>query len=273
MLIYPPSKINIGLYVTDRRDDGYHNINSLFYPLKLCDILEWVPGGNTETLPDHLELTGLLIPGAAEENLLYKVCRLIREKADLPGVKMHLHKIIPTGAGLGGGSSDAAGLLKVLGNFVKPVLNDFELRTIALQLGSDCPFFLNPVPSLAKGRGEVLSELNPGLRGYWLSVFNPGIHISTSDAYKKVKIGNPEYPLDEILKEQPGFWKGKVLNVFEDPVFTMFPAVKELKEALYKSGAEYASMTGSGSSVFGIFKSEPAWKGRLADSLIWTEQL
>jgi 4-diphosphocytidyl-2-C-methyl-D-erythritol kinase len=273
MLKYPPSKINIGLYVTDRRDDGYHNIYSLFYPLKLCDILEWIPGNNYESPSDKLELTGMVIPGAPGENLLYKVCDLIRERAALPGITMHLHKKIPVGAGLGGGSSDAASLLKVLGSLSKPALKDDDINAIALKLGSDCPFFLNPVPGLAKGRGEVLSDFNPLLQAYWLSVFNPGIHISTSEAYKKVKIGQPEYPLHEVLKEKPEMWKGKVNNVFEEPVFNMFPAVKELKEELYKSGAVYASMTGSGSSVFGIFRGKPAIRARLARSHIWTEEL
>ena len=274
MVIYPPSKINIGLYVTGKRDDGYHDIYSLFYPLKLCDILEFIPDRNNNPPEiDYLEITGLEIPGRQEDNFLLKVCRLIRRKASLPGIKMHLHKKIPVGAGLGGGSSDAAGLLQVLGNFTRPPLNDSDLRDMALQLGSDCPFFLKPVPSLAKGRGEVLSDSNADLRGYWLSIFNPGIHISTQDAYKKVEIGQPEYDLDEVLREKPEFWQGKVKNVFEDTVFKTFPAVRELKKELYKSGAVYASMTGSGSSVFGIFRSQPDWHGQLSSAHIWTERL
>jgi len=273
MIIYPPSKINIGLYVTGKRDDGYHNIYSVFYPLKLCDILEFLQFDEGHGASDQLELSGMGIPGDKSGNLLLKACRAVREKSGLPFLKLHLHKQIPVGAGLGGGSSDAASLLKELGQIASPRLDPESLRGMALQLGSDCPFFLDPETSVAVGRGEELKRIEIDLQGYWLSIFNPGIHVSTAEAYGLVEIGEPDYSIEEVLKEPPVVWENRIDNVFEEPVFRMFPRIREIKEELYKSGAAYASMSGSGSSVFGIFDKKARFSGRLGKYHIWTEEL
>lgn len=273
MIIYPPAKINIGLYVTGKRLDGYHNISSLFYPLQLCDILEFIPFADKAISSDRLKTSGLEIPGKSSENLIIKALGEIRKFNQLPFFDIHLHKKIPMGAGLGGGSSDAASFLKAVRSFSKPALSESMLQKIALSLGSDCPFFLDPCSSLASGRGEELEAFNVSLKGYLICVFNPGIHVSTRKAYQKVEIGSPATPLKEALKQPVEEWKESVHNVFEEAIFEMHPEIEELKVHLYASGAVYASMTGSGSSVYGIFREIRDWTNFMAETHIWTEYL
>ena len=273
MVLYPSAKINIGLYVCDKRKDGYHNICSLFYPLKLSDILEFIPIFEAGQQSDELTTSGIDIPGEPSENLVLKACSEMRKTGEIPFFKVHLHKIIPLGAGLGGGSSDGAAMLRGTREYLKRELSVNELMELALSLGSDCPFFLSPVSSLARGRGEILQPKKIDLEGYWISVFNPGIHVSTAMAYQKVKIGEPPVPLEYALEQPVESWKDSVENVFEPVVFDLHPEVGHIKNSLYAAGAVFASMSGSGSSVFGIFRERIELAGSLLKYHIWTEQI
>ena len=269
MLIYPHAKINIGLYITARRDDGFHNIESLFYPLGLSDILEFIPDHDAKA--DTLSTSGIPIPGGTGKNLVLKVCALLRQEYSLPYIRIHLHKRIPLGAGLGGGSADAAFLLRELSKFAEPVPDQKQILKAALDLGSDCPFFLNPVSSLAGGRGEILREFPLDLKGYWLSVFNPGIHVSTVEAYKNVVPVKPAISLEESLKRPVEDWKELVKNSFESYVFGKHPQVRKIRDQLYEEGAAYASMSGSGSSVFSLSSKKIELPGSMQKYHIWTE--
>jgi len=273
MVIYPLGKINIGLYVCKKRSDGYHDIISLFFPLRLCDILEFITISDGSAANDELSLSGLSVPGRLSDNLIIKACNIIRENCSLPFFRIHLHKIIPAGAGLGGGSSDCAAFIGGIKKYTRPMLTDAATGEIALSLGSDCPFFLNPSPGFAYGRGEILKPANISLNGYWLSIFNPGIHVSTAEAYRHAEIGLPGLSLEEAVNLPVETWKDNIRNVFEKPVFKMHPAIRILKEELYREGAVYASMSGSGSSVYGLFLKKPSWNGMMGKAHIWTEQI
>jgi len=273
MVLYPKAKINIGLFVTEKRKDGYHNICSLFLPLKLFDILEFVPMDKDGPGQDELTITGIDVPGDPSENLILKACNEMRKISELPFFRIHLHKIIPIGAGLGGGSSDGSKMLNAIQKYSNPKPSGDQLLKIALALGSDCPFFINPVSSFAYGRGEVLEPAEVGLDGYWISVFNPGIHVATAEAYQKVELGKPAVPLEYSLNQDIENWRDTVKNVFEPEVFKLHPEIRTIKDELYRGGALYASMTGSGSSVFGIFKEQRAWSGFLGKYHIWTGQV
>ena len=251
MITFPNIKINLGLYITRRRNDGFHNLLSCFYPVDWCDILEVVPSDKFEFVQ-----TGIEIPGNQEENLCCKAYYLLKEHFDLPPARIHLHKIIPMGAGLGGGSSDAAFTLKSLNTVFRLNLNDQQLAMYAAQLGSDCAFFIGNKPAIASSRGEVLHETTLDLKGKWIAIVCPGIHISTKQAFSGV---NPKvYDLDfaEVLS-QTDHWPDQLHNQFEDTVFPLQPELKLIKEDLYQNGAFYASMSGSGSSLFGLFEKEP----------------
>lgn len=267
MISFPRAKINIGLKVVEKRSDGYHNIDTIFYPVPLSDALEFVttdgPG------EDELVITGINITTKPGQNLIMKAVKLLRESYSFPRLKIHLHKVIPPGAGLGGGSSDAACILKsVIKRFRFPVKDD-ELKDLALKTGSDCPFFLNPVPSVAEGRGEILKEIKPRLAGYYLVLINPGIHISTREAYHNCHPSLSKIGLGELYSHKISEWKKIIANDFEDFVFKVYPEVSELKKALYKKGAVYCSMTGSGSAVYGIYEQKPELTARLKEKMIF----
>ena len=249
MVVFPNCKINIGLNVVGKRPDGYHDIETVFYPLTLREALEAVPADERQ-----FALTGLPIESDNTNNFCIKAYDLL--KADfpsLPPVKIHLHKVIPIGAGLGGGSADAAFMLQLLNQLFKLDLTQVQLSEYAERLGSDCAFFLYNQPCLATGRGEKLQPLTLDLASYKILLINPGIHISTAEAFKSVTIGNSGQ-LHQALQQPVKNWKSTVYNGFEIPVFKRFSAIAEIKELLYAQGAMYASMTGSGSSVYGIFK-------------------
>ena len=271
MIVYPKAKINIGLYVTEKRNDGFHNISSVFFPIKLTDILEIKKSSDLEQRNDHISFSGLNIPGNPEHNLISKAVKELRKEFVLPCFNIHLHKRIPMGAGLGGGSADGSYALNALRSFATPIPEKSILEKKALSLGSDCPFFLNPVPSIAMGRGEILKKIKLNLSSYYISIFNPGIHVSTADAYGRVEIKNPEIPLHEAVKQPVESWNNLIFNMFEAPVFDLHPQIGKLKKELFAAGAVYASMTGSGSSVFGLFKQMPKLRGELKRYHIWTE--
>lgn len=256
MVVFPPAKINIGLYVTDRRTDGYHNIQTMFYPIGMTDVLEVVesPGQGPGSI--DLSLSGLEVTGAADTNLVTRAYHLLHEKVGLPGVSAYLHKCIPTGAGLGGGSSDGARMLLLLNDLFELGLTTDDLFPLALQLGSDCPFFLEAKPCFARGRGEEMVAAPVSLNGWWLYLFHPGTGISTREAYSHVDVGQPLVPV-EYLKDMPvKDWRECVFNSFEPYAFEVLPVIRHIRDQLYDAGAAYASMTGSGSAVYGLFQQE-----------------
>ncbi|MBV9962834.1 MAG: 4-(cytidine 5'-diphospho)-2-C-methyl-D-erythritol kinase [Parafilimonas sp.] len=252
MIVFPNCKINLGLNIIGKRADGYHNLETVFYPLPFHDVLEVVNSSNEEESTE-LILSGNKIEGNTESNLCVKAYHLLKKDfSKLPVVKIYLHKVIPTGAGLGGGSADGAFMLLLLNDKFQLRLSQQQLINYALQLGSDCPFFILNKPSFAQQRGEVLEPIEVNLSSYKIVIINPGIHVSTSWAFTQTKFA-AHNQLKEIINEPIKNWKEKLINDFEIPVFKKYPEIKNIKEQLYNSGAIYASMSGSGSTVFGVF--------------------
>ncbi|MCX6226418.1 MAG: 4-(cytidine 5'-diphospho)-2-C-methyl-D-erythritol kinase [Bacteroidia bacterium] len=271
MIVFPCAKINLGLYVTGKRDDGYHNIETFFYPIGFSDILEVVPDRDSRPGIIDLTLSGLKVEGSEATNLVIKAYRMLNEQFGLPGVKSYLHKCIPTGAGLGGGSSDGASMLLILNRIFDLNLPDTDLFGLAFKLGSDCPFFISPEPSFARGRGEQLSPAHISLRGFYILLFYAGKGISTAEAYKCVTVMKPVVPFKKVEKLPVAGWKDLVRNVFEPFAFEQLPISKYIKEELYRAGAIYASMTGSGSAVYGLFDHEVEIPEGISDYFIWKE--
>lgn len=252
MLSFPNCKINLGLHILGKRDDGFHNLETVFYPVPFKDALELIPSTNTGI---EFTATGLAVDGNAADNLCVKAYHLLKKDfPEIPTIKIHLHKAIPLGAGLGGGSADAAFMLKLLNEKFKLNLSTDQLINYALQLGSDCPFFIINKPCLATGRGEMLEEIAVDLSAYKIVLINPGIHINTGWAFSNITPAQPARSIKEIIHQPVNTWKDELKNDFESAVFTAHPAIKEIKEALYTQGAVYAAMSGSGSTVFGIFE-------------------
>jgi len=252
VISFPNAKINLGLHIKKKRSDGYHDLETLYYPIAYYDILEIV-----EAKSFHLSFSGIAIPGDAEGNLCAQAYQLLKTKFPaLPGLKTYLHKNIPTGAGLGGGSSDGAFMLHLVNKKFKLGLNDNILGELTLKLGSDCPFFILNKPSLGLGRGEILKPVPLDLSQYSFVLINSGLNISTKWAFSKITPMNREKSVQQIISQPITSWKKELLNDFEPPVFQLYPALAMIKEKLYQSGALYASMTGSGSSLFGIFDRE-----------------
>lgn len=251
MIQFPHAKINLGLHVTGRRSDGYHELETVFYPLGVHDALELVPAETT-----RMQVSGMPVEG---ENLCLKAYHLLKQDFDLPSVDIYLHKCIPMGAGLGGGSSDAAFFLRMLNTSAGLELSDTVLDDYARDLGADCPFFLKSKPMLARGIGDDLSPIALDLSAYHIQLIYPGFPISTAEAYKEVQVRTPVQSLDAVLARPIQQWRDTLVNDFETGVFLAFPQLKEIKKRLYAKGALYAAMSGSGSSVFGIFKKDTAW--------------
>jgi 4-diphosphocytidyl-2-C-methyl-D-erythritol kinase len=268
MVIFPNAKINIGLRITGKRSDGYHNIESIFYPVKLSDALEFVVPDEVIS-KDILKVTGIDIGNDTDNNIVIRALLRLRGSNSFPFLKIHLHKVIPVGAGLGGGSSDAACLLNVLNRHFSLNIEKSGLMALALELGSDCPFFIDGIPSLGSGRGEILEPVKTVLSGYYLVILNPGVQINTGEAYKNC---NPDVPLSSLKEtfEQPVIeWKKLIVNDFEDFAFKKYPVIGEIKEELYGSGALFSLMSGSGSSVYGIFQKKPELAQNLRYFVIW----
>jgi len=273
MIVFPNAKINLGLRILRKRPDGYHDLESAFLPVGLSDVLEIVPvSGNFRDKSDRLNLTGIPLE-ARDDNLCIRALRLLKDKHGIPNVNLHLHKRIPTGAGLGGGSSDAAFTLSALNEMFGIGLDVTVLMEYASKIGSDCPFFIINKPSLATGRGEQLEPLHIDLSGFTLVLVQPGISIDTTQAYKMIKPGENDQPLKEVLSLAPEEWKGRLVNHFEVPVFEKYPEIDGLKQALYTAGALYASMTGSGSAVFGIFRETHRLPPEINRHILHIEQL
>ena len=257
MITFPNAKINLGLNVVSKREDGYHNIESCFYPIPWYDCLEVI-----EAASFAFYSYGLDIPGDSDSNLCVKAYKLIQADYGIPPIEIHLLKNIPMGAGLGGGSADGAFTLNMLNDLFKLKLTIQELEAYALQLGSDCPFFIRNQPTIAKGRGEMLTPVQLNLKGYHLAIHNPGIHISTKEAYSGVIPTDPETTIAEQIEKPIRSWKDELTNDFEHSIFPNHPTIESLKIEMYEAGATYASMTGSGSTVYGIFENTPPdhWK-------------
>jgi len=253
MLTFPNAKINLGLNITAKREDGYHDIESCFYPIPLKDALEIIPSERRS-----FETTGLKIPGNSQDNLVWKAYELLNSDFELTPIKIILHKNIPMGAGMGGGSADGAFMLSLLNKYFKLNISNEKLESYALQLGSDCPFFIENKPKLVSGRGEIFKYTKLDLSGYYLALVYPDIHISTGEAYSGIKPQVPEASVKEIIENYPiEKWKGLLKNDFEEGVFKKYPQLHDIKNEFYEKGAVYSSMTGSGSTIFGIFKDLP----------------
>lgn len=266
MITFPNAKINIGLYVTDRRPDGYHNLETLFYPIELRDILEIVPAKGEQTT---LTVTGIAVDGDAEQNLVMRAYRLLQSTYNLPAVEIHLHKVIPFGAGLGGGSADAACALTMLRDMFDLPLSDDELANLAARLGADCPFFIYNRPLIATGIGDCFTSTQFSLKGKYIVLVKPSIAVSTAEAYAHVTPQTPQTHLAQGLAKPIEQWKECVSNDFEKSVFKTHPRIAAIKQRLYDMGALYASMSGSGSSVFGIFDTDGNYTDAFADCFVW----
>ena len=263
MIVFPNAKINLGLNVLRRRDDGYHDISTVFVPYKgLRDVLEIVladepgPGAGSQesTAAPTLTEYGLLSGCEPEKNLCYRAWKLMSQKYGIGPVHIHLYKNIPTGSGLGGGSADAAFTLRLLSDLFGLGLSDEELAADAATLGSDCAFFIYNRPMLAGGRGEILRDCPVNLDGYRIEVVVPPVHVSTAEAYRGVTPAFPAIPVEDIVCRPPEQWRDRLVNDFERYILPAHPEIAAAKKAFYDRGAVYASMSGSGSSVYGIFR-------------------
>jgi 4-diphosphocytidyl-2-C-methyl-D-erythritol kinase len=254
MIVFPNCKINLGLHILQKRADGFHDLETVFYPIPLYDALEIIqdPSPANELPFTH---SGLEVDAAPADNICVKAYRLLKKIfPDLPTVKMHLHKVIPTGAGLGGGSSDGAFALALLNKKFNLGLTEDELISYALQLGSDCPFFIKNTPCYATGRGEKMEPVQLDMSSYNILLVNPGIHVSTAEAFSRIIPNNDRTSVRELVKLPVEQWKEVLSNDFESSVFEAHPELGDIKKSLYQEGAVYASMSGSGSSVYAFFK-------------------
>lgn len=269
MIDFPPVKINLGLSVIHRRPDGFHHLESVFYPVPWCDILEVIPGGEQAFA---FNSSGLTIPGAPEKNLCYKAWELLQKDFQLPPIQAHLHKMLPMGAGLGGGSSDGAAMLKLINEVASLNLDAEQLEAYAAKLGSDCPFFIKSKPCFVSGRGELLQEIKLSLKGMYILIVMPPVSVGTAEAYSWISPAEPVHRIMDVIFDEPETWRKRLVNDFEKPVSDRHPVIATIRNKLYKQGAVYASMSGSGASVFGLFRQEPDpapfssfthWKGEL----------
>ncbi|MCL1973740.1 MAG: 4-(cytidine 5'-diphospho)-2-C-methyl-D-erythritol kinase [Bacteroidetes bacterium] len=255
MIVYPHAKINLGLHILQKRSDGFHQIETLLYPVELCDILEIKPSDQI-----RLFLYGLPIEGNPQENLCLKAWEMLRADFAIPPVQFHLYKRIPCGAGLGGGSSDGAFTLKLLDNYFSLGLSEEQLISYAARLGSDCPSFIFKRPSMATGKGDQIAHNHLDISPLHILICKPPLFISTARAYALASPGQHKYPLQETLSLPLSLWRDNLINDFESALFPVYPILQKYKETLYDSGALYASLSGSGSALYGLYDSEQAYK-------------
>lgn len=266
MICFPNAKINLGLNVVNKRPDGYHNIETLFYPVPLRDALEIV---GTDGKDDLFTQSGIPVSGDPADNLVMRALKLLRQKYAIPSFEIHLLKGIPFGAGLGGGSADAAFMLKLINDYCSLGLSSDELEQMAGHLGADCPFFIENRPVFATGTGNQFTPVELSLKGYYLCLVKPDIFVSTPEAYAQITPQPPARSLLEIAGLPVTAWWEMMVNDFEPSVFNRYPLIGQIKERLYEAGAVYASMSGSGSSVFGLFTGQPALKKHFPDCFVW----
>lgn len=270
MIQFPNCKINLGLNIVGKRTDGFHNLETVFYPVPLHDALEIIPA------PDgvfQFTATGLAIPGKAEQNLCVKAFQLLQSEFELPAVKMHLHKAIPMGSGLGGGSADGAFTLKILNELFALELDHIQLKKYACLLGSDCAFFIENRPLFATGKGDEFEFVELDMAGLYLAIIIPDVHVATADAYRLVIPELPLRSLKEVIRMPVKEWPDMVANDFEKPVFAKFPVIRGIKQTLCDANAVYVSMSGSGSAVYGIFYEIPKIEPHFPDCFVWISQL
>lgn len=251
MIAFPNAKINLGLNIIEKRLDGFHNLETVFYPINLCDALEIIPTPDSVTV---FKSTGLRIPGDSKNNLCIQAYELLKQKFELPNIKIQLHKAIPMGAGLGGGSSDAAQTLMLLNNLFQLKLSQNKLLNYAKKLGADCAFFILNRPVFASERGDVFNEIKLNLKGFQVIIVKPEIHVNTAEAFSELNFKPIPNKLFNAIEGSISDWKELIKNKFEENIFKVYPEIGNLKNALYKNGAVYASMSGSGSAVYGLFK-------------------
>lgn len=270
MVLFPNAKINIGLNILRKRSDGYHELETIFYPIGLKDGLEFIENKQNKI---NFTSSGIPLNIGPEENIVVKAYRLLAADHSLPGLDIHLHKVIPSGAGLGGGSSDAAFLLKGLNEHFELGLTVDQLKGYALKLGADCSFFVENQPAFATGIGEKLQPIDFSLKGYFLILVKPQFGVGTKEAYGGIKPSIPLFPLFYAIQLPSEKWKECIVNDFESSVFPIFPEIADIKSKLLDMGAVYAAMSGSGSSVFGLFKSESGLTTEdfPSDYFIWKE--
>jgi 4-diphosphocytidyl-2-C-methyl-D-erythritol kinase len=256
MIGFPNAKINVGLFITEKRADGFHNLETVFLPVHWCDALEFVISEEVQ-----FSQSGISISGDAESNLVMKAYRMLQNDFNLPSLKIHLHKLIPFGAGLGGGSSDGAFMLSMLNKQFALNLSGSQLESYAARLGSDCPFFIRNTPVFASGRGEIMEPADLSLNNWFILIIKPPLEVPTAKAFQWIVPQKPEHSLKALVKQPVEQWKYSVINQFESSVFQLYPEIMQVKDKLYDLGAAYASMSGSGSCVFGLFSDLPKdWK-------------
>lgn len=263
MLVFPPVKINLGLNIIEKRNDGFHNIASAFFPVPWTDALEALI---TDKQNFTFSTSGIPIPGNSDNNLVVRAYNLLRNMYSLPGISMHLHKVLPMGAGLGGGSSNGTSALKLINDLCGLELGTQKLHELAAHLGSDCPFFVENKAKFVSGRGDILEPLAVNLQGWYMLIVMPAVSIGTAEAYSWIRPCEPDVSIKDILSRPPEDWKGILKNDFETPAIHRYPVIGEIKDKLYSAGAVYASMSGSGAAVYGLFRAAPGtalWKNEV----------
>jgi 4-diphosphocytidyl-2-C-methyl-D-erythritol kinase len=249
MLSFANAKINLGLFLTEKRADGYHNLQTIFYPVKLYDVVELIDAETTECI-----IKGIDIPGNADDNICLKAFKTLQKDFDLPNQQIILLKNIPVGAGLGGGSADAAFVIKLVNDKFNLGLSIQKMQDYARVLGADCAFFIENKPAYAFAKGDEFEDLELDLSNHFMVLVKPPIHVSTAEAYSKVKVKQPSTSLKELIHLPLSEWKANIVNDFEVSVFEKYPEIDEIKTQLYAAGATFALMSGSGSSVYAIFE-------------------
>ena len=272
MILFPNAKINIGLNIVSKREDLYHNLETVFYPIPLTDVLEIiVPDKVINESNIQLSGTNLNIPN--NDNICIKAYQILAKDYDLPSLQMYLHKIIPSGAGLGGGSADAGFLLSHLNNYFKLNINDDKLIEYASKIGADCAFFIKNKAVFASGIGNKFEDIELNLSNYYILIVKPDFSINTAIAFKGIKPESPEYSLKKLIKQPVRLWQKSIKNDFEKPLFKEYPELNRIKSDLYDLGAEYASMSGSGSAMFGLFNTMPNTSNLFKNCFVWKSKL
>lgn len=252
MILFPPAKINLGLDILGKRSDGYHSLETCMVAVDITDVLEILSSNDF-----HFSHSGISIDGPTENNLIVKAFNLMQSEYNVPNVKIHLQKNIPMGAGLGGGSSDATSTLIGLNKMFNLGVTNDVLKDMASELGSDCAFFVENSIQIGTGKGDVLNPVSLDLDGYYLRIINPGIHIGTKEAYTNLRFSPDDHCIEDIIELPVSEWKGVLKNDFENSAFSNHEILPLIKERLYNDGAIYASMTGSGSTMYGIYNELP----------------
>jgi 4-diphosphocytidyl-2-C-methyl-D-erythritol kinase len=270
MISYPNCKINLGLKITEKRKDGFHNVETVMYPVQFCDVLEMILASDSQF---EFNTSGIPTGSNKMDNLVVKAYNLISRDFNIPAVKIHLHKQIPAGAGLGGGSSDAAFTIKSLNVLFNLNLSRDTMENYARMLGADCPFFIHNEPVLATAKGDDLEPVLVNLNSYYILIVKPELSISTSEAYSWITPHQTSRSLKEIICVSPDLWTGMLENDFEPEIFTRYSQIKQIKDELYSMGAFYASLTGSGSAMYGIFKSPVNIEDKFPNYSCWTGKL